>query len=145
MHHLPECIGEQRKTHRYVSKILLYQLCFILFDIFKFHLQEVSVLNRLEDHYYVYRALLQMVEMVLTERTLDCICKKRHAKKWMTFSRQYAEWITCCGGWLFIQFIFISYRFKDSASYPCFLFVPIFGKFNVFQWHVVINCLFHFL
>ena len=25
--------------------------------------------------------LLQMVEMLLKERTLDCICKKRHAKK----------------------------------------------------------------
>ena len=74
MHHLPKFIGVQRKTHRYVSKILLYQLCFILFDISKFHLQEVSVLNRLKDHYYVYRALLQMVEMLLTERTLDCIC-----------------------------------------------------------------------
>ena len=81
MHHLPEYIGEQRKTHRYVSRTLLYQLCFILFDISKFHLQEVSVLNRLKDHYYFYRALLQMVEMLLTERTLDCICKKRHAKK----------------------------------------------------------------
>ena len=53
--HLPECIGEQRKTHRYVSKILLYQLWFILFDISKFLLQEVSVLSRLKDHYYVYR------------------------------------------------------------------------------------------
>ena len=81
VHHLPECIGEQRKAHRYVSKIYLYQLCFILFDISKFHLQEVSVLSRLKDHYYVYRALLQMVDMLLNERTLDCICKKRHAKK----------------------------------------------------------------
>ena len=74
-------IGGQRKTHRYVSKILLYQLCSILFDISKFHLQEVSVLNLLKDHYYVYSALLQMVELLLTERTLYCICKKKHAKK----------------------------------------------------------------
>ena len=74
-------IGGQRTTHRSVSKILLYQLCFIIFDISKFHLQEVSVLSRLKDRYYVYRALLQMVEMLLTERTLDCLCKKRHAKK----------------------------------------------------------------
>ena len=81
VHNFPECIGEQRKTHRYISKILLYQLCFILFDISKFHLQEVSVLSRLKDHYYVFRALLQMVDMVLNESTLDCICKKRHAKK----------------------------------------------------------------
>ena len=78
---LPEYIGEQRKTHRYVSKLLLYQLCFILFDISKFHLQEVFLLSRLKDHYYVYSALLQMVEMLLNERTLDCICKKKHAKK----------------------------------------------------------------
>ena len=81
VHDLPEYIGEQRKTHRYVSKILLYQLCFILFDISKFHLQEVSVLSRLKDHYYVYSALLQMVEMLLNERTLDCLGKRRHAKK----------------------------------------------------------------
>ena len=100
VHHLPECIGEQRKAHRYVSKIFLYQLCFILFDISKFHLQEVFVLSRLKDHYYVYRALLQMVDMLLNERTLDCICKKRHAKKkWLACSRQSGEWITCCGGW----------------------------------------------
>ena len=74
-------IGEQRKTHRYVSKILLYNLCFILFDISKFHIQEVSVLSHLKYHYYVYRALLQMVEILLNERTLDCLCKKRHAKR----------------------------------------------------------------
>ena len=74
-------IGGQRKTHRYVSEILLYQLCSILFDISKFHLQEVSVLILLKDHYYVYSALLQMVELRLTERTFDCICKKKHAKK----------------------------------------------------------------
>ena len=73
-------IGGQRKTHRYVSKILHYQLCSILFAISKFHLQEVSVLSLLKDHYYVYSALLQMIELLLTERTLDCICKK-HAKK----------------------------------------------------------------
>ena len=41
----------------------------------------MSVLSRLKDHYYVYRALLQMVDMLLNERTWDCICKKRHAKK----------------------------------------------------------------
>ena len=63
MHHLPECIGEQRNTHRYVSKILIYQLCFI-FSIYQKKLQEVSVFNRLKDHYYVYRALLQMVEIL---------------------------------------------------------------------------------
>ena len=39
----------------------------------------MSVLSRLKDHYYVYRALLQMVDMLLKERT--CICKQRHAKK----------------------------------------------------------------
>ena len=74
-------IGGQRKTHRYVSKILLYQLCSIVFDISTFHLQEVFVLSLLKDHYYVYSALLQMVEFILIERTLDCACKKKHAKK----------------------------------------------------------------
>ena len=98
MHDLPEYIGEQRKTHRYVSKILLYQLCSILFDISKFHLQEASVLSRLNNHYYVYSTLLQMVEM-LNERTLECLCKKTHAKKWLASSKQSAEWIICCGGW----------------------------------------------
>ena len=53
----------------------------VLFDISKFHLQEASVLSRLKDHYYVYSTLLQMVEMLLNEHTLDCICKKKHAKK----------------------------------------------------------------
>ena len=38
-------------------------------------------MSRLKDHYYVYSALLQMVEMLLMERTLDSLCKKRHAKK----------------------------------------------------------------
>ena len=38
-------------------------------------------MSRLKDHYYVYRALLQMVDMLLNERTLDCICKKRHDNK----------------------------------------------------------------
>ncbi len=38
-------------------------------------------MSRLKDHYYVYSALLQMVEMLLNERKLDCLCKKRHAKK----------------------------------------------------------------
>ena len=38
-------------------------------------------MSRLKDHYYVYSALLQMVEMLLKERTLDCLCKKRHANK----------------------------------------------------------------
>ena len=41
----------------------------------------MSVLSRLKDHYYVYSALLQMVEMLLSERALDCVCKKRHARK----------------------------------------------------------------
>ena len=41
----------------------------------------MSVLSLLKDHYYVYSALLQMVALLLTERTLDCICKKKHAKK----------------------------------------------------------------
>ncbi len=36
---LPVSIGGQRKTHRSLIKILLYQLCFIIFDISKFHLQ----------------------------------------------------------------------------------------------------------
>ncbi len=38
-------------------------------------------MSRLKDHYYIYRALLQMVDMLLNERTLDCVCKKRHAEK----------------------------------------------------------------
>ena len=51
-------------------------------------------MSRLKDHYYVYSALLQMVEM-LNERTLDCLCKKRHAKKWLASSKLSAEWIIC--------------------------------------------------
>ena len=95
-----QSVSESNERHTaIISKILLYQLCFILFDISKFHLQEVYVLSRLKDHYYVYRALLQMDDMVLNERTLDCICKKRHAKKWLACSRQSAEWNTCCGWW----------------------------------------------
>ena len=111
VHDLPEYNGEQRKTHRYVSKILLYQLCFILFDVSKFHLQEVSVLSRLKDHYYVYSALLQMVELLLKERTLDCLCKKRHAKKmacqkkWLAFSKQSAEWIIIMLWWVVSIFV----------------------------------------
>ncbi len=41
----------------------------------------MSVLSRLKDHYYVTSALLQMVEMLLKERTLGCLCKKMHARK----------------------------------------------------------------
>ena len=39
------------------------------------------MLSRLKDHYYVYSVLLQMVEMLLTECTLDCVYKKRHSRK----------------------------------------------------------------
>ena len=44
-------------------------------------MQYVSVLSRIKDHHYVYSALFQMVEMLLKERTLDCVCKKRHSRK----------------------------------------------------------------
>ena len=30
---------------------------------------------------FIYSALLQMMQMILRERTFDCICKTRHAEK----------------------------------------------------------------
>ena len=33
-------------------------------------------------YYYYYSALLQMVRLILRERTLDCACKRRHAQKY---------------------------------------------------------------
>ena len=36
-----------------------------------------------KDHYYYFdRALLQMIQMILKERTVDCFCKKQHSKKY---------------------------------------------------------------
>ena len=36
-----------------------------------------------KDHSSVmYSALLQMVRLILRERTLDCSCKRRHAQKY---------------------------------------------------------------
>ena len=29
----------------------------------------------------MYSALLQMVRLILRERTMDCVCKRRHARK----------------------------------------------------------------
>ena len=31
---------------------------------------------------FMYSALLQMVRLILRERTLDCACKRRHAQKY---------------------------------------------------------------
>ena len=31
---------------------------------------------------FIYSALLQMVQLILRERTLDCECKKLHARKY---------------------------------------------------------------
>ena len=41
----------------------------------------MSVLSRLKDHYYVYKMLLQNVQMMIRENTLDCACKNIHARQ----------------------------------------------------------------
>ena len=62
-----------------------------VFDIYKH-----GKLVVLKDHYcYVYSALLQMVHLILQERTFDCVCKRIHAKKYASVLVDIRKAITC--------------------------------------------------
>ena len=42
----------------------------------------------------MYSALLQMVRLILRERTLDCSCKRRHAQKYASVLSDIMKWHT---------------------------------------------------
>ena len=46
----------------------------------------------------VYRALLQMVQLIINQRRIDCVCKMEHSRKFTSVLEAITRVDYCCGG-----------------------------------------------
>ena len=110
----------------------------ILFNISNFMYNTFLYCVVYEYHYYyVDRALLQMVQLILNERNLDCCCEKQHSKKYASVLEaiRRADYMLC---WvvsiffliyihliIFPEYTLVSMRITDMTTVHTFPTVAI--------------------